>query len=1503
MSNIPSRYLPHSRPLTATLLLALAAGFSAPFIALPLAQAATTPPAGTVELSPTPVDATQSVPPNIMVTFDDSGSMSATRMGDTPPYGTSSDWSGGPWRCGNVIDPDHPTASDAALRALAMNGVYYNPTITYTPPHYADSTSFPNADSTLKAVWVDGIAVNRPLNPASKTGTVDYWNNPDLDEPFASARTNLMGTATFPNITTKYVSFGSCDANADGGSCKSNSAAKYTSGTNKNKYYYSYKNATGSTGSGTNAVYYGTNLQTGTSSGWTQVVGTTTTTKYNTWTVTTVNTSGTPTTDNRWKCGTWGTGADGTKANGTGGLGGDWWTAASPMDGASHTLSDGTVVAYPNGGPYYYRLKMGVSVALDSNGNPTNTGCSSANCDGLHTLYNASNWEAVPVTDTQNFANWYAYYRTRNLMARSAMSRVFGSSSLAATTADGGYGSTIRAAWQNLNDSNFKLPSTAIISSLIDTSACTDNGTTDPKTTQRKGATQTAPDCYRTAFFNWIFQTAASGSTPTRGALDRAGKFFTRGNGNTGSSGDLTDPYWQPPASGTGDGYELACRQNFHMVVTDGLWNVDGTLPSVSSLTQPVSGTTLPDGVKFPDTGSNSVTSIYAPQHDSSGAASLSDLAFHYWATNLRDDLYQGGPTHPDPTKIVSPYLPDQTTSVFNLSTLSGSGLKATNINQEIYFNPKNDPATWPHMSEYLIGLGVSGVLNYSENTDCTDKTGIEQDACDLRKGNTNSDGIVGWPTPNGSGSGIAANIDDTWHAALAGRGQFFSAGSPQQLVDQLSSILSNIAARTANPTTGAVNASVSSAGALAFNIGYSTTDWSGVLEAHQLKSDGSIDSTVRWSANFPAAASRKILTVSKAGSGTGMAFESSSTFDSVETTGLGPATPSGTDTQANRIAYLRGDQSLEVGQTNGIYRTRNSLLGAIINSQPLYVSRATGGYLNTWPANSPEIASGAQSYSDFVSSVQNRAGTLYIGANDGMLHAFNAPAPVCTTKDKDGNCTAYDFGTNPGQEDWAFIPRAAYGHLGNLTSANFTYAPTVDASPVSRDVFFPDDTSGGRTGNWHTILVGGVGLGGRGVYALDITDPTALDETSAGVKKVLWEFDSDSPVTTGCVSNIGNCQSSDLGYTFGTPNIGRLQLSNGKWVVLVSNGYFPDCSQGDKPSPCSSADAPKDGTTKNPYSSLFVLDAETGAMIAELKTPNTIASYGLATPVLGDYDNDQVDDVAFAGDLQGNLWRFDLKNATDPTQWKVSLVYQGATDSNGIGTQPITVMPRLFPDPTTNRFIVVFGTGKYLGAGDNTSTSAATQSVYGIRDEDDGSGGAKTVSKTNLVAQTLSETVDTDSNSPTYGITLRSLTNNDVPATKDGWYFDLKTTTSGGTVTDAGERVVVTAAAIFTTNTAIISTLIPGSSDPCNPSAKGAVMSIDATTGGAGSGQSSLGGYPYVGGRVDNVRTSGSLPAVSSLGGGTLPIPGLTYSGSSKQVTLDAPMWRRRSWQEIEVE
>ncbi len=688
------------------------------------------------------------------------------------------------------------------------------------------------------------------------------------------------------------------------------------------------------------------------------------------------------------------------------------------------------------------------------------------------------------------------------------------------------------------------------------------------------------------------------------------------------------------------------------------------------------------------------------------------------------------------------------------------------------------------------------------------------------------------------------------------------------------------------------LNTNVLATGSLAFEGGYDPVDWSGLLQAVPLNADGTL-SRFLWDAGSmltdaaatPPAA-RTIFTASSDSAGlvTGMAFEPGAHFDAAEIKGLITSVSQDvtSDTLAARVEYLRG---VRTDETNGLMRKRRSLLGAIIDSQTVYVSYPTGNYSGAWPTKilgvsvaSAEMAPGAQSYDQFVAANADRSPVVYVGANDGMLHAFSAPVPKCITSDQSGHCSAYNAGLNAGRELWSFVPRGVYGNLGNLTNASgFQFAPTVDATPVVRDVFFSQ--RGDHT--WHTLLAGGLRLGGRGIYALDITHPTTVDEVSPQ-KTVLWEFDADAPTGTSLSGDAYD--PADLGYTYGQPAIAR--LASGRWAVLVPGGYFPDCSRSDKPAHCESSA----GMPPRNYSALFVLDAQTGDVIAELKTPTDIggvASYGLSSPVLGDYNNDQVDDVAFAGDLAGNLWRFDL-SAPNPANWKVTLAYRPTTQD----AQPITIMPRLFPDGANHRFIVVFGTGKYLGDGDNSITDMPLQSVYGIRDVVDTNGNPVTVVHSNLQVQRLSQAVVSNGSDPLAGATLRSLTANPVSAKAGGWYFDLDLM--------AGERVVTTPSALFNTHTVLISTLVPNSSDS-TVRANGAVMAVDALTGGPGDTIASFGGVSYMGAMVNTTQATGTPPMATAIGGGKLLLPGVTLKGKKADLdsplSFDSPIWRRRSW------
>lgn len=1052
------------------------------------------------------------------------------------------------------------------------------------------------------------------------------------------------------------------------------------------------------------------------------------------------------------------------------------------------------------------------------------------NASSQRDLFDPAKYVAVDVTtlsdaQKQNFAIWYGFYRTRNRAARSSLALALE-----------GVPKTVRMQWQRLNYG--VLNNASVIRPLSD------------------------DDQYKRLIdFIYASDPSRNNGTPTRSAMTRVANYFGLANKGLSESNAYYD---------VASGKELSCRRNYSLLVTDGGWKDDPRFTESWVDTGAAGGvgakvpanpdqraTTLPSGRRYDP--ASAVAAIFGGGPAQQNLSGFADVAFYYWATDLRPDL----------PNDVAPYIPDRVTGITGTSITTPIGGDPDKLPDEVYFNPANDPATWQHLVQFVVAFGLGGQLSFPD------------DLVSLRKGvKTWSD----WASVvNGENTDTPAKTDDTWHAAINSRGGLFSASGPQQLIDQIRQVINSVVARNGASTAGALNATVLGTDAAYFRTGFSSDDWSGVAQAVRVDDSGNLGGTL-WSAGDLLNArtgmtdNRVILTSTAPGAGHGTALRGADVLDAIRAIDPGFASDSmGSD----RLDWIRGSRAKE----GKLFRQRSSVLGAVVNAQAVYVAYPASGYRDAFPPRrshpeerEPEMAVGPDgrllhSYEQFVADHLKRAPTLYVGANDGMLHAFDA-----TTASTDR--ASVDVTPQPGTERWAYVPYAVYGGLRGLSAlTHFQYAPTVDGTPVVRDVYF---STGSRVG-WHTMLVAGVRLGGRGVYALDITEPGAAevgstDSSPGPTDKVLWEFHHTSASATGDPSN--------LGYTFGRPNIGR--LANGKWVVLVPSGYFPE----DSTAPAAS----------NNYSSLFVLDAQTGVVLKELRTPTSVAgrsfaSDGLTTPVLGDYQGDQVDDVAFAGDLQGNVWRFDLSDE-DPSHWTVDLLFQPSVP----GQRPITVMPRLFPDPATRNFVVVFGTGKYLGGSDNmVDGTTKVQAVYGIRDPGVSGAAAVVEGITPLVQQVLYEKGD-----------VRGLTRHVVPLSDSvgnavgGWYFLLQVTGSDGRQTNPGERVVVDATALFDSNRAIVTTLIPQKSDPCNPTTQGAVLVVDAATGGAASGVDfgAVGGwdsgYAQAGARITNAPTGGSLPAAIRVGGGKVYLPGITLSADGSAFSVGDAIWRRRSWRAL---
>jgi len=379
-----------------------------------------------------------------------------------------------------------------------------------------------------------------------------------------------------------------------------------------------------------------------------------------------------------------------------------------------------------------------------------------------------------------------------------------------------------------------------------------------------------------------------------------------------------------------------------------------------------------------------------------------------------------------------------------------------------------------------------------------------------------------------------------------------------------------------------------------------------------------------------------------------------------------------------------------------------------------------------------------------------------------------------------------HGFDTATGVEKFAFIPSAVISNLSALTNKDYNSNSSlhryfVDSTPVVADVFI-------GTG-WRTILVGTLGAGGREVFALDITNPDSVS--------LLWEFTSQNDV--------------DLGSTFSIPKI--VKLHTGDWGVIFGNGY----------------------NGNNGNASLFVLNAATGAVISKLTTSVT-GNNGLSSPTILDANADGIADYVYAGDLLGNMWRFDLIGSsltadTTAASFKVAfankpLYTATVSDTAGSAAQSITAAPSVRAHPTAAGILVIFGTGRYFASADKTSTDL--QTLYGIWDKQTA---AQTASSTPVLsrASLQQQTITSQVNNASFGTstsTIRLVSTNTVDWTsKSGWYINFSV---GGSL--LGERLVdpltISGGVLFAT------TRTP-STDVCSPGVTGWVYGLDPGTGG----------------------------------------------------------------------
>ncbi|WP_083953554.1 pilus assembly protein [Thauera butanivorans] len=747
---------------------------------------------------------------------------------------------------------------------------------------------------------------------------------------------------------------------------------------------------------------------------------------------------------------------------------------------------------------------------------------------------------------------------------------------------------------------------------------------------------------HKSAWYTKLFNVNASGTTPLRPTLADVGRIF---------AGKLRD-----------DPMQYSCQQNFALLTTDGYWNESKTTIGENPDIKKIDGTPMSN-----QDGSGTARPMY--EGPSASASSLADVAKYYYDTDLR-----------------TPALDNCT------------GSKGLEVCQNNVFTSASDNNSKQHMTTFTLGLGVNGTLNYQPDY----KTAPSGDFHDIRTG------LKNWPVPSNN---HPTGIDDLWHAAVNGRGTYFSAGDPQQLSDGLAGALQEIQAKTGAGAAAAASTLNPVEGDNYFYVAsYVSVKWTGNLEKREIDLNTGAASTIAVACaenvfavdnslqctgtmrSMVSATSDSRNIYMKGSSGSLVSFDydnmtatQQAYFGTSVVSGLGQWSLLSTEQKANAVDanlvnYLRGQTAYE----GSIFRERETVLGDLIESAPFYIAKPYFNYHD-------------KGYAEFKTSLADRAGTVYVGGNDGMLHAFDAADLT---------------------ERWAYVPSMVMQNMWRLADKNYAtrHRYFVNASPVVYDICSANcDIEASAV--WRSILISGLNGGGKGYFALDVTDPAS--------PSLMWEFTHN-----------------DLGYSFGNPVVTKLE--NGTWVVIFASGY-----------------------NNSGEGKLFVLNAATGAVIRIIGTG--VGSAGAASGLAkikawaDDLNHDNTAGYTYGGDLLGNVWRFDINHgASAENPLRLAQLY---ADDEGTKPQPITTAPEL--GEIGHVRMVYVATGKYLEFADVNVDNAITQSVYAIKDDDVTS--TLDNPRTVLVEQILTESEDGTERSSTAPSAVNL-------STDRGWYVDLPT-------------------------------------------------------------------------------------------------------------------------------
>ncbi|WP_149194171.1 pilus assembly protein [Luteimonas suaedae] len=786
----------------------------------------------------------------------------------------------------------------------------------------------------------------------------------------------------------------------------------------------------------------------------------------------------------------------------------------------------------------------------------------------------------------------------------------------------------------------------------------------------------------RKLLFDSIFALRGSGGTPNKEAVAHMGEQFKRGREAGGA---------QP--------IRLACQKNYGMLFTDGFSN-----NSTTSVTANVDGT---GAVPF-------VHTVFGDRM----SGTMADIAAHYYTQRL-------GPTDLPRGKVpVSKQCSDPNP------------------------DPRLDCQTDPHMNFYGITLNGRG-LQYDVNEPAT------------RDPYTN---IPAWPTAFFDRHPSA--IDDIWHGTINARGAFYNARKPDDIAKAIEQVLNAVISPEGASGSIALTGARINANSLVVEPSYGVdndgTDWYGKLHA----SRASIDPTTRdvtftslWEASnrMPGPTARANQTWFAEMPASGVVpnvrrFNASNLagrpFEALCNNALARCTPDLVDalgvTEEEAVSYLLGDDSLEArfGGTKKL-RDRETVLGDIINSSPVVSAPKDDYGYRSLPA-----PYGGAAYNDYLARTgadykTGRDPMVYVGANDGMLHAFNG---------------------DTGRQEFAYIPATAVGHMGNLL---FPYRVEDRDAQVFQHRYYVDGpisvSDAYYDGNWETVLVGTAGAGGRGVFALNVSNPGGFDQND-----VLWEV--NDQVQDASIAN-------NIGYVLGKPVIVPVRTGHGsgpvRWKAIFGNGYnsvngravlfVVDITDSGNPE-VTMVEAVESGAPdgRNGLGNVLVLDRW---------GPNPLDSGNLNLQV-----RDGFADTVYAADQKGAIWKFDLRSES-PSDQAVPLftTFRYVTGPESGTRQPIVGGLTAAAGPRGG-VMIYFGTGSFSFDGDQDD--ATMQSLYAVLDVGTGEPAAP-LTRGDLLQQTITATVEQRLEGEMYEV--RTTSSNRMIGLRSGWYLDLP----------AGERFV----------------------------------------------------------------------------------------------------------------